>query len=188
MNTATQTQATASPRSVVTQLRKEAQQKPAFNAICEVFAKRQRARSQVTMHNLQAVMKKEGQEFSREEYAQALKFLAHLGLGRVEFNRNNKLKALKDIKVTLQSIGLAATAKIDALNKWSAHVKFSKLPEAKQDYAQPPVAEDVVKAVNIRYPAELTVRFSKNEVTTFKLPGGLSPKELGLILASQYAK
>src|SRR4051812_6596149 len=128
MNTATQTQTNQSPRSVVTQIRKEAAQKPAFNALCQIFAKRQRARSQVTMHNLTAIMKREGFSYSRDELAQALKFLAHIGLGRAEFNRNNKFKALKDIKVTLQSIGLAATAKVDALNKWHTHTKFAKLP------------------------------------------------------------
>ncbi len=184
----TQTQTNATRDSVVAKIRKEASQKPAFNAVFQVFAKRQRARAQVTMHSLTATMKKEGFKYSRDEYAQVLKFLAHLGLGRAEFNRNNKFKALKDIKVTLQSIGLAATAKSEALDKWYSHNKFSSLPNQAADYVKPALQKDVVRAVNIRYPAELTVKFSKDEVTTFKLPLGLSPKELGLLLASQYSK
>ncbi len=180
--------------NIVGVLRQHVSINPVFSAVMHKFALRQRARSQVTLHSLVQTMHNEGFEHSREEYIEVLKILGKLGLGKLEYSKTNRLTALKDVTITLQSIGMAAVSKSDKLSKVHFANKFKKLktealpaPEPER-HITPPVRQDDVRAVNIRYPAQLTVRFSKDEVETFNLPGGLSPKEVGLMLSAAYAK
>lgn len=175
--------------NVVALLRQQVANSPVFSAVMHKFALRERARAQVTLHSLVQTMHNEGFEHDRLEYAEVLKVLGKLGLGRVEYDNKKRLIALKDIKTSLQSIGMAAVSKSDKLSKVRFQNRFKKLPEVPlETHTTPPVTRDDVKAVNIRYPAKLTVQFSKDEIETFDLPGGLSPKEVGLMLSSAYAK
>ncbi len=188
METQVQKQVKEAQVNRIDKLRKEAKQNEVFRSVCMVFAERQRARSQVTMHNLITVMKHKGYNYSREELVQVLKFLAHLGLGKPEYSRRHKLRAIKDIKVTLQSIGQVAIDKASTLSNWQSHIQYTKIaPWPKEEKKEPQVVKDDVKSVSLRYQAELIVRFSKDETTTFKLPAGISPKELGLLLSGQYS-
>lgn len=181
----------------VSLLREAVARNPVFSAVMHKFALRERARAQVTLHSLVQTMHNEGFEHSRQEYVEVLKLLGKLSFGRMEYDAKKRLIALKDIKVSLQSIGMAAVSKSNKLSKVRFQNRFKKLNSATAEVLQetpketpimPPVMRDDVKAVNIRYPAKLTVQFSKDEIETFDLPGGLSPKEVGLMLQSAYAK
>lgn len=178
---------------IVNRLRKEVESNPVFNAVMHKFALRERARAQVTLHSLTQTMTNEGYKYKREEYVGVLKTLGALGVGRLEFDSKNRLVALKDIKITLQSIGKAAIGGGEQLNNTKFQRRFKNLPQTSavlpvKRAISPAVKSDTVQAVNIRYAAEVTVKFNKDEITTFKIPGGLSPKELGLLLSMNYFK
>lgn len=173
---------TAQPLDTVSRLREEAAKSSALNSVCHVFAMRERSRAQVTLNSLMATMVKEGFDYKRDEYVRALKTLAAIGIGTASFAKNNRFKALTNVKYTLQSVGMAAISKKNELDRAIPSNKFTRLTvDAPAKAAkEPPVS------AGQKYPAELTVRFSKDEVSTFKLPGGISAKELGNILTDLY--
>jgi hypothetical protein len=176
------------PNYLVSKLRNEVVNNEVFSAVMHKFALRQRARAQVTLHSLTQTMDKEGFKYTRADYVEVLKVLGGLGFGKLEYDSKKRLIALKNVNTTLQSIGKAAVGKGE-LKKVQFKNKFNTLTTMPLKRAiSLEVKRDTVKAVSIRYQAELTVKFSKDETTTFPLPGGLSPKELGLLLSSQYAK
>lgn len=72
------------------------------------FASRDRARHAVTLTGLMNRMKNEGFEHARDEYARVLQLLAHLGIGKLDVDPKGQIRALKDVRTTLQSIGEAA--------------------------------------------------------------------------------
>ena len=190
MNTSTNQVQAQTSTNIVTVLRQEAARSKVFNNVCRLFANRQRSRAQVTIHSLHASMHKQGLVYTKQELMEVLRFLADLGVGRLDLNRNNKIRALKDIKITLQSIGETALSKSSHLTNKAAKNKFNSLyniipsPEPKVDHP----AEFTEEDLTVRHPAELTVKFSKNEIATFPIPKGITAKDLGLLLTQLYAK
>lgn len=117
-----------SPVLMVQKLREFAGKSPAFSAMAHAFAMRERTRQQITIHSLIASMVKEGYNFTKDEYRQALTFMANLKLGNLERDRKGQVSALKGITYTLQSIGLASVSKKDSLAKNSVGTPFRQLP------------------------------------------------------------
>lgn len=137
---------------VSAKLKQEATQDIAFSAVCHVFALRKRTRQQVTMHNLKMVMDKEGFKFSKQEYEKTLLKLGDLGLGTIQRDNKGRVKALKGITYTLQSIGRAALAQTNRVDKAHVTPHFNKLP--------------VEPSVNLDpYPVSLTVLIDGNPVS-----------------------
>lgn len=137
---------------VIELLRNEAMINPVFNAVCHVFAVRQRTRYKVTIANLIATMKKEGFTFSKEQYIGVLKFLGTLGLGQLVLDSKKRVRALDHIKVTLQSIGQTSLGNIDKVKKQHQTKRFSHLIG---DDSSPvkPIAE-VAKELQVALPKE----------------------------------
>lgn len=107
-------------------LRKEAQTNPVFNAVAHVFALRERTRAQVTVGTLTQTMKKEGFDYEKRQLASVLEFLARTGVGSIEKDRRGRVQALKEIKLTLQSVGKAAVNK-EALEGRRQRNRFAPL-------------------------------------------------------------
>lgn len=93
---------------VINTLRNEIQTNKAVSDTLYAFAMRQRARHVVTLTALTNKMHHEGFEHTRGEYAEVLKLLAKLNIGKLDTDSKGRVRALKDIDTTLQSIGLAA--------------------------------------------------------------------------------
>lgn len=119
-------------QTVVEILKKEADKDTVFKDVAHVFAQRKRARRQVTVTSLAARMAKEGFDYSKSEYARVLKRLSDLGLGSLQQDARGRIKALKDIKISLQSIGAAAVGSSKNLVNRTDRIKFNhlSLPEA----------------------------------------------------------
>lgn len=113
--------------NVVEAIREEALSNDAFATICYDFSQRERTRSTVTVRGLKARMEKQGADFSIEVYRHALLFLGKLGLGKVEMDKNNNVKALSNMKVTLQSIGQASGQKTQTLKRFTPASRFEEL-------------------------------------------------------------
>lgn len=175
MSQAIETIVRRSPNTVVTQLRVQAATDPVFNAVAHRFAIRERARAQITIASLRATMGKEGFDFPVAKYQAVLSFLASLGVGTLEYSKNKKIKALKNIKTTLQSIGLAAISKTDTLEAFTVANRYQPLPVV------PLKAQEKVLAQPV-----LTVLVD-GKIVNFPLPRPLSTEELGYVLADIYA-
>ncbi len=199
MNTQT-VQPVSGTKAVVEALRTEAAKNPAFNAVCHIFALRERARQQVTINSLSITMAKEGFSVTKSQCEDIIKFMASIKLGTLDFDLKGRLRALKNIKVTLQSIGLAAISRKDDLEKYHLTPVFGTLP---MPAVVTPPAEAIIKAQAIKkqaeeeanrakrsersYPASLVVTF-ETEQQTFNIPSGLTSKQLGTLLAELFNK
>lgn len=158
---------------VVGAMNQEATINPVFKDFALLCAHRQRARKNLTLQSLSRKMKAEGFKYQDKELEAIFKKLSHWGLGTIDLAPNGKIRALKDIKVTLQSIGSAAlgSGKKD-LTGFRPRAKFGKI------FEMPPLSPRSVpkpqvivgggvsrvtltvmlgdKAINIPVPAELS--------------------------------
>lgn len=155
-------------------LKKEAQSNKVFNAVCYAFALRKRTRQQITIPGLRLKMKKEGFEFSSHEYEKVLQTLASMGFGTLVKTPEGKIKALVNIKVTLQSIGQIAVAKRDVLEARKAHMKFEPLKAGPKQVIDKPQVIDVRPVVDA---TSITAQVNGRPIT-FTIPSGLSLDEL----------
>lgn len=136
-----------SQSEIVTALRERAANNDVFNAICYIFAKRQRARRQVTVSALKQAMEVEGADFTTQQYIETLKFLAQLGLGKEKVNTNGEFVGLGEIQTTLQSIGQAAAAKRPDLKRLKPQPKGPKFIDLTKPEVLPPTIIETKKHV-----------------------------------------
>lgn len=117
---------------LISRLRQQAAESKIFNAICYVFAMRERARHQVTVSSLRLTLLKEGFNFKAEDIEQELIFLSNLGVGTIEVSRGHVV-SLRGVKITLQSIGKCALSDNEAaLKMFKVHNKFNDLSLPKE--------------------------------------------------------
>lgn len=167
-----------SQNQVIEQMRIKAATVPHFNAVFHLFAARERARAQVTLSTLRLSMAQEGFKFTDEQYSEVLQFLASLGIGRLDMDSKNRVRALKDIKVTLQSVGQAAVGKQASLAKFSVANSYTDLPKQEIKAAAPaPIKQAPAK---VEFTSSLVVYVDGKPVIEF--PQNLTPKELGDLL------
>lgn len=102
---------------------KEIAKDPVANAVLHVLALRQRTRKEITVSGLSLRMGRENYKYTRAQLAQVLKSLASLGLGVLHTDAKGRPKALKDIKISLQSVGRAALNDMDAVDMKSARFR-----------------------------------------------------------------
>lgn len=170
------------PSQVIARIRAEAETNACFNAICHVFAIRERARQQVTLDSLAVRMKTEGYKFERKDYGRALSFLALMGIGYIEHDKENNVVALKNIRTTLQSIGQVGVGDKKVLKTFQPDIEFKDLPLPKiERVAAVKVPTKPMMEPNKTYRAFLTVMFDGTPVP-FELPKGLTTKDLSTLL------
>lgn len=162
-----QTSKPLSPAQVIDKLRTRASTDAVFHAVAEVFAMRERTRQQVTLQSLMATMLKEGYKFNKEQYTSVLAFMATLGLGTLERDNKGRIRALKGISITLQSIGLAAVSKKDNLAKNNIGTPFVKLPQEPKPKKEIPAEKVAVVDNNLKKPIRETTLTIKAGYKTF---------------------
>lgn len=172
---------------VIELLKNEALINPTFNAVCHVFAVRQRTRYKVTVSTLMAAMKSEGFNFSKEQYIGVLKFLNTLGLGQLTVDSKKRVRSLDHIKVTLQSIGKTALGQGEKVKRQTPTHRYTQLigsaiPADPKRETPIKRAKPVTAARKVTYPVFVTavidgrmVSFPLREVT---------PEDLGDLLVS----
>lgn len=112
---------------IVETIRAEVATNKVSNDVLIVFGARERTRSVITLRNLHLSMKSLGFKHNKAEYAKVLEFLAKLGLGYLDVDSKRRVRALKDIKVTLQSIGAVAFGAKASLTMLHKRNKFLNL-------------------------------------------------------------
>lgn len=184
-----QTEIKHSPNHVVIWLRERAEKSQVFNAMAHVFALRERTRQQITLTNLYQVMLKEGFKYSKSEYGEELQYMASLGIGKLEHDSKGRLRALKGIRVTLQSIGLAAAAKKDSLDRATLIPIFTELPVIKDVIQRTPPKKEKSAFTEEKkdYEVSLTIQSGEKRIDLVKLRD-LSANELISLIVELTAK
>lgn len=180
---------------ITAKIKNRAETSKVFNILCHVFALRQRTRRQITIHSLFVTMTKEGFNFTKDDYRKELEFLAEIGIGTLERSKTGVVKALKNIKITLQSIGMTGVGKRPVLQAARLRNLYTQLPEtttvAKQQVKPelPAITPNVVEAKKPKSaPApqenyEATIAFKVNDKKmVVHLEPNVSPSELFAIL------
>jgi len=162
--------------TLINRLQDRAKSSETFNAMCHVFALRERSTKRISIHNLKTALAKEGFEFSREQLGAELKFMSQSGIGKLEFSPRGKLRSLGGITMTLQSIGMSAVAQNKSLKKQEVKPKFTKLPipAAVQPEVTKVVPQETKKA---RYYEVGLTLIVDNENVMFPLPGKMTMQE-----------
>lgn len=93
---------------VVEKLMNEAKTNPASSAVFHAFGLRHRTRNEVALSALYHKMRKEGFNFTKDEYLPVIKLLGNLGIGELDVSARGRIKGVKNLKSTLQSIGQIA--------------------------------------------------------------------------------
>lgn len=164
------------PPGIVQELKSKADRDPAFKAVFTKFGARQRSRNQVTIRALMLSMQKDGFNFPLTKYQEILKFLSELDIGTLSVDRKGQIRALVNVRLTLQSIGQAVIEKSD-LKPFKQAYRYRKLD------ASTPVAKVPAKPSaepDKTYRTELKITVDGNTMT---YPGAtVSPEDLGNFL------
>jgi hypothetical protein len=178
-------------KDLVTALSQEVQKNPVFKDFALLCASRHRARKDLTVVSVSRNMKAQGFDHSDDKIISVLKLLADLGVGKIDKDHKGRIRALKDIRIKLQSLGAAALGEVkDELKGFRPRTNFGTLPQPTPPKAAPEVraarsprpwqtsgARIVLtvllgdKPINIPVPANLTAleiaalveKFSKGE-------------------------
>jgi hypothetical protein len=167
---------------VIEKLRKAASEDRVFNDIFHVFASRQRARRMVSVAALSQRLIKDGFHHSKEESRRFLKFLASLDLGKLERDRRGNIRALRDVTVSLQSIGLVAvaTGKPGELKLFNKRNKFQDLPAKMVKSVESVKPKDQQQQPS----TSLTISLNINDkAVPINIPSSLSASEIAELVA-----
>lgn len=185
---------------VIAELRKEAAKSPVFSNVMHVFALRERARQQVTIPALRLRMGSEGFNYTRHDYMRVLRFLASVGLGTLELSAGEVI-ALKNVKITLQSIGMAAVSNGDKLTPFTPQYDYQTLeaPKRGHNIVKTPPVQNTADTSEIKlepskstsnqktHPATLTIVIDGKAIS-FPLPSGVTTAQLGELLAEFHSR
>jgi len=175
---------------MINRLKDEAKSNPVWNAVAHVFALRQRARHQVTVAALSQRMRAEGFDWTDEQYADVLKLLSQCGIGRLEIDGKGRPVAIKDIRLTLQSIGKVVAGNADAdIKPFHQRHKFGNVVDMNQ--SQPKVKEHVIRRRRGRKPRTYQTPNSKLILTVLvndkpvniPIPNGLTTDEIAKLIS-----
>lgn len=121
----------------ISALRTEAARNPVAKDVFVMFASRARTRQTVNLVALERRMEAEGFKHTRAEYQAVLKFLANLGFGKLDLGSRGRIKGLKEVKVTVQSIGAIACGQGIEIKHLSPRVRFGRLSDVEVIKAPP---------------------------------------------------
>lgn len=161
---------TAQLKEMILKVKQEVETNKVANDVFHMFALRQRARKTITMRSLLLRMRSEGFEYTPEQYAQVLKFLASMGIGKLDQDYKGSVRGLKDISVTLQSLGKAAFENASPSQLRIRH-RYKALPIA------PPLAYPKVASMAPKRPAIESVPAPKPSSTSKPLEITLSTSQ-----------
>jgi hypothetical protein len=166
-------------------LQKEASSNPLIHAVCLLFAARERARNQVTVLSLKAQMKKEGWQITDAQAREVLEFFAKMNVGKLKYDSKQRVTALVDIKIKLQSLGKAAISKDENLESFRPSIRYSELPMQRSVAVLPVPLKQT--AVTSTVPVSISVAIEGKNVM-FPITLNLTADKLGTLLVELHQK
>lgn len=117
-------------KQLIEALKHEATTNTTSNAVLHMWALRERARHEVTIHGLSCRMKKEGFTHDKKDYEPLLRRMADLGVGKLKVDGKGRIVALVEVKTTLQSIGKAVCGnQFKALEPYKSKNRYVSVPK-----------------------------------------------------------
>ena len=135
-----------SPANLGTALKEAASFSQLFSDVCTIFAMRERSRAKVTVNTLKRAVEEAKLLYSKEDCRKVLTILAKYGIGRPVKDARGQIKAIVDIKYTLQSIGLTAIGNEGNLKPFHPRVKQVSVPVVQKQESAAPVETKLRKA------------------------------------------
>jgi hypothetical protein len=150
--------------------------------VFHVMSLRERARNIITLGGLQQRMKKESYNYEMSDYIEVLKLMASLDFGTLMTDARGRVTGLKDISITLQSIGAAAMGQSDDLIAWKPRNKYVPLADAiPVEIAQPIREASKAKAAKSSDGAGYSVSITfviNGKPVNFPIPNDLNAQEI----------
>lgn len=175
-------------QEMINVLRSEAKSNPASNAAFCMLALRKRTRNTIGLSSLARRMKQEGFSYTRNDFIPMLKTIANLGLGQLDKTVRGRLKGIKNLKITMQSIGAAACGQQISLKSHSTRNKYDSLPIEPFPPVVVPKPEVLVNAQQVELPKEMNLRFFINgKPLQVLIPKGLTPAEIASLISKLVA-
>lgn len=163
---------------MIQSLRKEVSTNKTASAVFHVFAFRKRARQILTVNGLRQKMRAEGFKYEDKEYAKVLASMAEAGVGTLTKDAKGRVKALKDIKITLTSLGKAVCGTNDKLKNFKPKNQFIEV-EVPVIASIPAVAP--TQSLSTASTMKIGV-YTKNRLINVEVPTNLSAEELSSLV------
>lgn len=151
-------------------IREEAARNNLFALVCTMFASRERNRNTLTPAALKLAMSKRDLNYPKSRYSDILRFMASLGLGKLDIGPRGQVRALNRIPINLKSIGNMVTG--------SPKQEAPIIPSQQAQPAQKMVTKAKTGDFQIAYTPRLTLVIGKEELP---IPGvkKIDPNKLG---------
>ncbi len=138
---------------VMQEISAEATRNKTFYEVCLVLACRERSRNTLTVTALVQKMKEEGFEHQPGDYREVILKLHAFGIGELMKSARGTAVGLKNLEVTLQSIGQAGVGTGVTLDTYKGKLRQEKLPLPK---------EVVHEIVGVEAPKPMTINLTIN--------------------------
>lgn len=165
-------------KEVIQKLKTETKNNPAANPVFHLLALRRRTRGTITLGALAQKMRREGFEYTNDQYRELLNTMAVAGVGSPVVNRVGNVVGIKNIKVNLAALGKAA---LDAKELEALGV-IAEAPKARR------TNDRRIAIKPLRGYAEVRIKNSSLDVSIngteaiIQFPKGLSAGELTSLL------
>jgi len=167
----------------------EAAKEPTFNAICHLFAMRERARRVITVQAYHDSLNEEGFKADKEAVGKVFETLANLGLGKLDHHANGRIRSLKDISIQLQSIGKAALGSDPMLKRTKTKPRLKPLILPNQQMPQKVITARKQIKNPFRASAKMTVTVQLGErKVSFDIPAVLLENDFASNLEKELKK
>ncbi len=159
---------------MVESLKKEAASNKATNDVLFVFSNRERARQILTVSGLKQRMKAKGFDYSDDKYGEVLTTMAAAGVGTLQKDAKGRVHALKDIKITLNSLGKAVlnAEKVKGFTPKNTYVEV-KVPQTTEVIAAPKGLTTGSLKLGV---------YMKDRLINIEVPSNLSSEELAALI------
>lgn len=167
-------------REQVEILRNEVKLNPIASEVFHLLAMRIRPRHTLTVSAIYQKMLTEGFKHSKQEYVPIVKALAKAGIGVLDFNSRGRVRGIKDIKATLQSVGAAALGTGENFKPYNR-----KERKAIQRVSTPRVLKTLVKQVVPSHKMTIKIIVSLNgKPIEINIPNNLTSAEVAKIIST----
>lgn len=157
---------------LIESLKKLYQENKVANDVFTSWSLRGRARTEITVSALKQRMDKEGFKHHRSEYATFLATLAKCGMGELEKNADGRVEALRNIKLSIPSVGSVAVGKEELIEAFSPRHGFKRIVSTTA--VQTP---EVVKGLSVSLSLPVGGR-----IVRIKIPSGISSAEIARLI------
>ncbi len=175
---------------VVQKLQDKTAEDPKFSAVAHVLAFRKRDRYCMSARGLWLKMRREGFKYKEKEFLPVLEFLASLGLGTPDKDKSGNVVNLRNLRMPIPLLGLAACGgeidldkierplPVEAFNNYKP-VKVVPMKKKKEVLAIKTPAAPKPSAT----PLQLTLTLHINDKPiSIPVPSTLTPRELGALV------